>query len=125
MRSDPGQQCRLRQGPQSVPQSRLASERETAIAGRTSQRGALLVSTNILLICVCLSRQGGYRGTLRVMIEGLSELAAVFGAPHSPHKIMEGPNGVVPQGVSLPGIMRALFHRSDIDVMGWKEVLRL
>ena len=60
-----------------------------------------------------------------MVVEGLRQLASVFGPPHSPHQVMERPNGVVPQCQGFPGFVRSFPHRGDVNVMSGKEILRL
>ena len=43
------------------------------------------------------SRQRRPSRALGMMVEGLRQLASVFGPSHSPHQVMEGPDGVIPQ----------------------------
>jgi hypothetical protein len=74
---------------------------------------------------VCPSWQSGRQGTLRVVVEGLRDYAAVLRAPHFSHQVVQRPDLLVIEGIGHPSLMGALRHRGDVNVVRGEEVLRL
>ena len=60
-----------------------------------------------------------------MVVKGLRHLASMFPPSHFPHQVMERPNVGVHQRIGQPGLVRALLHRGDVNVVRGVKVLRL
>src|SRR5437762_4233924 len=73
----------------------------------------------------CSSRQYRRCRTSWVVVESFRQLASMLHPSHLRHQVMQRVNQVIPQRVGQPGLVLAFRHGSDVNVVGWEEVLCL